>query len=82
MNKSLQILSLAFLLSIPATNAAVAAERLVDGILGGAAGGLVLGPVGMVGGALIGATAGPGIASSWGLRRTRTVHRYRRPARY
>ena len=44
-----------------------AGEQVVDSILGGAAGGLVLGPVGLVGGALIGATAGPGISKSWGL---------------
>ncbi len=46
---------------------ASAGEAVVDSILGGAAGGLVLGPVGLVGGALIGATAGPGISQSWGL---------------
>ena len=46
---------------------ACAGEDTVDTILGGAAGGLVLGPVGLVGGALIGATAGPGISRSWGL---------------
>jgi len=44
-----------------------AGEAVVDSVLGGAAGGLVLGPVGLVGGALIGATAGPGISKSWGL---------------
>jgi hypothetical protein len=47
--------------------AARADERVLDGALGGLAGAVVLGPVGLVGGALIGATAGPGISSSWGL---------------
>jgi len=54
---------------------ACAAEAVVDSILGGAAGGLVLGPVGLVGGALIGATAGPGISQSWGL----SGHSHARP---
>ena len=44
-----------------------AEERVLDGALGGLAGAVVLGPVGLVGGALIGATAGPGISQSWGL---------------
>jgi hypothetical protein len=60
-----------FLLALPmiliCAAPARAGEQVVDSILGGAAGGLVLGPVGLVGGALIGATAGPGISKSWGL---------------
>jgi len=60
-----------FLLALPmillCAAPARAGEAVVDSILGGAAGGLVLGPVGLVGGALIGATAGPGISKSWGL---------------
>lgn len=64
----LRPLVLASLLSVATIGAAHAGERLLDGILGGAAGGLVLGPVGLVGGAVIGATAGPAIASSWGLK--------------
>ena len=61
-------LALASILSLAALGSADASERLLDGVLGGAAGGLVLGPVGLVGGAVIGATAGPGIAHSWGLK--------------
>jgi len=60
-----------FLLALPmillCAAPACAGEAVVDSILGGAAGGVVLGPVGLVGGALIGATAGPGISRSWGL---------------
>ena len=51
-----------------------AEERVLDGALGGLAGAVVLGPVGLVGGALIGATAGPGISHSWGL----SGHRHHR----
>lgn len=63
MRRFLLALSMIFLCAAPAR----AGEAVVDSILGGAAGGLVLGPVGLVGGALIGATAGPGISQSWGL---------------
>lgn len=68
MMNRLRPLALASILSLGLVGAANAGERLVDGILGGAAGGLILGPVGLVGGAVIGATAGPAIASSWGLK--------------
>jgi hypothetical protein len=63
MRRFLLVLPMLFLCAAPAR----AGEAVVDSILGGAAGGLVLGPVGLVGGALIGATAGPGISKSWGL---------------
>lgn len=78
MSKTLRTLSFALVISAAATSTALAGERLVDGILGGAAGGLVLGPVGLVGGAIIGATAGPGMARSWGFKRHTYRHRNRR----
>jgi hypothetical protein len=38
------------------------------------AGAVVLGPIGLVAGAAVGYTAGPSIASSWGLRRPHHGH--------
>ena len=60
---------------------AVAQERVGDAALGALSGAVVLGPVGAVAGAVVGYTAGPAIASSWGLRRHgRYYHRrYARP---
>jgi hypothetical protein len=55
---------------------AVAQERVGDAALGALSGAEVLGPVGAVAGAVVGYTAGPAIASSWGLRR-RYRYRYR-----
>ena len=47
-----------------------AQERAGDAALGAVSGAVVLGPVGAVAGALIGYTAGPSIAHSWGARRS------------
>jgi hypothetical protein len=47
---------------------ALASERVGDAALGALAGAVVAGPVGLVGGGVIGYTAGPGIAGEWGLR--------------
>ena len=47
---------------------ASAQERAGDAALGAVSGAVVLGPVGAVAGALIGFTAGPSIARSWGVR--------------
>lgn len=49
---------------------ASAGERVGDAALGALAGAVVLGPIGLVAGAAVGYTAGPAIASSWGLRRS------------
>ena len=49
---------------------AQAQERAGDAALGAVSGAVVLGPVGAVAGALIGYTAGPSIARSWGVRRS------------
>jgi hypothetical protein len=48
-----------------------ASERAGDAALGALAGAVVAGPVGLIGGGVIGYTAGPGIASEWGLRHPR-----------
>jgi hypothetical protein len=45
--------------------AALAGERLGDAALGAISGAVVLGPVGLVAGAVVGYTAGPTIAHSW-----------------
>ena len=55
-------------------SAAAAGERGGDAALGALAGAVVAGPIGLVGGGVIGYTAGPGIANEWGLR-----HRHSRP---
>src|SRR5438105_51747 len=47
---------------------ATAQERGGDAALGAISGALVFGPIGAVAGALVGYTAGPSIARSWGLR--------------
>ena len=44
-----------------------AGERVGDAALGALSGAVVLGPVGAAAGAVIGYTAGPGIARSWGI---------------
>ena len=64
--KKLVIAALASLALVPTV--AAAQERGGDAALGAISGAVVLGPVGAVAGALIGYTAGPSIARSWGLR--------------
>jgi hypothetical protein len=70
-------LVMASLLMVAAPTALAAQERAVDGTLGAVAGAVVFGPLGLVAGAAVGATAGPGIASSWGLRHHHHYHRVR-----
>lgn len=68
--------AIAALVLMPA--GARAGERAGDAVLGAVSGALVLGPVGAAAGAVIGYTAGPGIARSWGIgghRRHRGVRR-------
>lgn len=50
------------------SSAALAQERTGDAALGALSGAVVLGPVGALAGAVVGYTAGPSIAHSWGLR--------------
>ena len=66
------------ILLVPA--GALAQERAGDAALGAVSGGLVLGPVGAVAGAVVGYTAGPAIARSWGLKRS-PPRRSGRPAK-
>ena len=54
-----------------APSIAGAQERTGDAALGAVAGAVVAGPVGLLAGGVIGYTAGPGIASEWGLRHRR-----------
>ena len=56
---------------------ASAQERVGDAALGALSGAVVLGPVGAVAGAVVGYSAGPSIASSWGLRRHGRRHHKR-----
>ena len=65
MKKTMAVAALAVSLMSPA----VAQERTGDAALGALSGAVVLGPVGAVAGALVGYTAGPSIARSWGWRR-------------
>jgi len=67
MKKILAALTIATML---APWGASAQERTGDAALGALAGAVVLGPIGLVAGAAVGYTAGPSIASSWGLRRS------------
>jgi hypothetical protein len=50
--------------------AALATERRGDAALGAVSGAVVFGPIGALAGAVVGYTAGPSIAHSWGLRRS------------
>jgi hypothetical protein len=60
------------------SSAATAQERTGDAALGALSGAVVLGPIGAVAGAVIGYTAGPSIASSWGLHRSSPPRQARR----
>jgi len=71
MKKILAALAIAITL---APLGATAQERTGDAALGALAGAVVLGPIGLVAGAAVGYTAGPSIASSWGLRRSHARH--------
>ena|SRR5436309_2306580 len=54
-----------------------AGERVGDAALGALSGAVVLGPVGLVAGAVVGYTAGPAIARSWRANRSVPRHRVR-----
>ncbi len=77
MTKAL-ITAVAMLACLPMS--ALAQERAGDAALGAVSGAVVLGPVGAVAGALIGYTAGPSIARSWGIRGSHSA-RHRQPPR-
>jgi hypothetical protein len=57
-----------------------AGERVGDAALGALSGAVVFGPVGAVAGAVIGYTAGPSIADSWGLKRSEPKQTAKLPA--
>ena len=78
MKKTIVLLALAASL-VP--TAVMAQERGGDAALGALSGAVVLGPVGAVAGAIVGYTAGPSIARSWGFRRSASARRERRSAR-
>ena len=77
MTKAL-ITAIAMLACVPAS--ALAQERAGSAALGALSGAVVLGPVGAVAGALVGYTAGPSIARSWGLKGSQSA-RHRQPPR-
>jgi hypothetical protein len=77
MNKAL-ITAIVLLAGVPAS--AVAQERAGSAAIGAVSGAVVLGPVGAVAGAVIGYTAGPSIARSWGVGGSRSA-RQRQPSR-
>jgi hypothetical protein len=70
----------AAVLLVIATSAASAQHRAGDAALGAVSGAVVLGPVGAVAGAFIGYSAGPSIARSWGLDRSRPSRQRRQAA--
>jgi hypothetical protein len=64
--KKIVVAAVLGLLCIP--SGALANERVGDAALGALSGAVVLGPIGAAAGAVIGFTAGPSIAGSWGVR--------------
>jgi hypothetical protein len=67
-------------LSVMSATALAGERRGGDAALGALSGAVVFGPVGALAGAVVGFTAGPGIAQSWGLRSSTPRHA-RRSAR-
>jgi predicted lipid-binding transport protein (Tim44 family) len=64
-------LTAAAMILLFAPSVALAQHRAGDAALGAVSGAVVLGPIGAVAGAFIGYSAGPSIARSWGLDRSR-----------
>jgi hypothetical protein len=62
-----RVLAAAITAIVLASSEALAQERVGDAALGALSGAVVLGPVGAAAGAVIGYTAGPAIARSWGI---------------
>lgn len=69
----MKTITAAIIIALALPSAAIAQERAGDAALGALSGALVLGPVGLVAGAVIGYTAGPAISRSW--RRNRNLPR-------
>jgi predicted lipid-binding transport protein (Tim44 family) len=70
-------LMVALALSLFSTVAVADERRGSDAALGALSGAVVFGPVGAVAGAVVGFTAGPSIAHSWGFRRSSAARRGR-----
>jgi hypothetical protein len=79
MNKTIAFWALA--LSLISSVAMADERRGGDAALGALSGAVVFGPVGAVAGAVVGYTAGPSIAHSWGFRRSSTAREGRKSAR-
>jgi hypothetical protein len=75
MKKTAVMVTLA--LSLFSTIAVADERRGSDAALGALSGAVVFGPVGAVAGAVVGYTAGPSIAHSWGFRRSSAARRGR-----
>ena len=73
MKKTIAMAALALSLVPSAT---MAQERGGDAALGALSGAVVFGPVGALAGAVVGYTAGPSIARSWGFRRSSGAARH------
>jgi len=72
----------ALVLALTVSAARADEHRGGDAALGALSGAVVFGPVGAVAGAVVGYTAGPSIARSWGFRRSRSARQQvRRPVR-
>jgi len=67
-------------LSVMSSTALAGEHRGGDAALGALSGAVVFGPVGALAGALVGFTAGPGIARSWGIRGSGSTRHARRAA--
>jgi hypothetical protein len=78
MKKALALAALG--LSVMSSNALAGEHRGGDAALGALSGAVVFGPVGALAGAVVGFTAGPGIARSWGLRGSHTARHARKSA--
>ncbi|MCK1740602.1 hypothetical protein IVA80_06890 [Bradyrhizobium sp. 139] len=76
--KKAMIMAVVMLAGVPAS--AIAQERAGAAALGALSGAVVLGPIGAVAGAVVGYTAGPSIARSWGVRGSHSA-RHRQPPR-
>jgi hypothetical protein len=79
MKKTIAFAALA--LSLISSTAMADERRGGDAALGALSGAVVFGPIGAVAGAVVGYTAGPSIAHSWGFRRSSYARERRRSAR-
>jgi len=80
MKKTIAFAALAF--SLISSTAMADEHRGGDAALGALSGAVVFGPIGAVAGAVVGYTAGPSIAHSWGFRRSSTARQGRGSARH